>query len=153
MKSMKILRFSRHPTPLVYLRPKFFHPLDFGRLISDNELLPPPTSLFLSPNDNQSISVKRKHNPRMTIIYYQAFLQVGFRFHYQPINLVWLSFDFFSFSWSFTIISPSSWFYTLVYTVVQKYQEMLFIYNYSQFYYFFSTHFAINLFYLHNLET
>ena len=30
-------------------------------------------------------------------------LQVGFRFQYQIINLVWLSFDFFSFSWSLPI--------------------------------------------------
>ena len=40
-----------------------------------------------SPNDNQSI--KRKHNPRMTIICYQvrSFLQVGFCFQYQLSNL------------------------------------------------------------------
>ena len=38
----------------------------------------------------------------MTVICYQI-LQVGFRFQYQLINLVWLSFDFFSFSWSLTI--------------------------------------------------
>ena len=33
----------------------------------------------------------------------RSFLQVGFRFEYQLINLVWLSFDFFSFNWSLTI--------------------------------------------------
>ena len=33
----------------------------------------------------------------------KSFLQVGFHFQYQLINLVWLSFDFFSFSWSLTI--------------------------------------------------
>ena len=33
----------------------------------------------------------------------RSFFQVGFRFQYQLINLVWLSFDFFSFSWSLTI--------------------------------------------------
>ena len=40
-----------------------------------------------SPNDNQSI--KRKHNPRVTIICYQvrSFLQVGFCFQYQLSNL------------------------------------------------------------------
>ena len=63
MASMKIVQFSRPPTPLVQLRPKFFHLLDLGRPISNE---PPP-----SPNDNQS--VKRKHNPRMTIICFQAF--------------------------------------------------------------------------------
>ena len=62
MTSMKIVQFSRPPKPLVQLCPKFFHPLDFQRLIS-NEPLP-------SPNDKQSI--KRKHNPRMTIICYQV---------------------------------------------------------------------------------
>ena len=56
--SMKIVQFSRPPTYLVHLRPKFFHPLGIGRPISSE---PPP-----SPNDNQS--VKRKHNPRMKII-------------------------------------------------------------------------------------
>ena len=30
----------------------------------------------------------------------RSFLQVGFRFQYQLINFVWLSFDVFSFSWS-----------------------------------------------------
>ena len=30
----------------------------------------------------------------------KSFLQVGFHFQYQLINLVWLSIDFFSFSWS-----------------------------------------------------
>ena len=59
MTSMKIVHFSRPPTPLVHQRPKFFHPLDLGRPISTEPL---------SPNDNQSI--KRKHNPRMTIICY-----------------------------------------------------------------------------------
>ena len=43
--------------PLVQLRPPLFHSLDLGRPIS--------TEFPLSPNDNQSI--KRKHNPRMTI--------------------------------------------------------------------------------------
>ena len=33
----------------------------------------------------------------------RSFLQVGFRFQYQLINLAWLSIDFFSFSWSLTI--------------------------------------------------
>ena len=39
------------------LRPKFFYPLDLGRPVSNE---PPP------PNDSQSI--KRKRNPRMTTI-------------------------------------------------------------------------------------
>ena len=50
MTSMKIIQFSR-PTPLT---------LDVQ--FQTNPPPPPPPS----PNDNQSI--KRKHNPRMTII-------------------------------------------------------------------------------------
>ena len=59
MASMKIVQFSRPPTP-VHLRPKFIHPLDLGRPISNK----PPTL-----NDKQS--VKRKHDPKMTSIRYQ----------------------------------------------------------------------------------
>ena len=33
----------------------------------------------------------------------RSFFQIDFRFKYQLINLLWLSFDFFSFSWSVTI--------------------------------------------------
>ena len=70
MTSMKIVQFSRPATPLNHLRPKFFHTLDIGRLIS-NELHP-------SPKDNQSI--KRKHNLRMTAISYQVLISGGFSF-------------------------------------------------------------------------
>ena len=66
MTSMKIVQFSRPPTPHVHLRPKFFHILELGRPISNE----PPSLCPPSPNDNQS--VKRKHNPRMTVISYQV---------------------------------------------------------------------------------
>ena len=46
MTSMKIVQFSGTPTLLVHLRPKFFHPLDLGRPISNEAPY---------PNDNQSI--------------------------------------------------------------------------------------------------
>ena len=62
---------------LVQLRPKFFVPLDLGRPISND--LPP------FPNDNQS--VKKKHNPRITITWYQVF-RSAFIFN---INLLILS--------------------------------------------------------------
>ena len=52
MTLINIVQFSRSLTPLVHLRPKFFHSLDLGRRISNE----PPSS----PNDNQSI--KRKLN-------------------------------------------------------------------------------------------
>ena len=38
MTSMKIVQFSRSPTHLVHLRPKFFHPLALGRPISNEHL-------------------------------------------------------------------------------------------------------------------
>ena len=92
MTSMKIVQFSRSPTPLVHLCPKFFHPLDFGRPI---QRIPPL----------QMITSQLKENIIQGWLLYviRSFLQVGFRFQYQLINLVWLSFDFFSFSWSLTI--------------------------------------------------
>ena len=41
--SKKIVQFSRppppHPPPLVQIRPKFFHPLDLARLLSNEPLL------------------------------------------------------------------------------------------------------------------
>ena len=57
---MKTVQFSRPPL-LVYLRPKFFYTLDHGHPVS-----PPP------PYTNDSQSIKRKYNPRMTIICYQV---------------------------------------------------------------------------------
>ena len=88
MTSMKIVQFSRPPTPHVHLRPKFFHILELGRPISNE----PPSLCPPSPNDNQS--VKRKHNPRMTV---KSFLQVGFRFQYQLI--AWLMTHCMAFLW------------------------------------------------------
>ena len=92
MASMRIVQFSRSPTLFVQLRPIFIHPLDLGRPIPNE----PPLPLSLSSNDNQS--VKRKHNPRMTMICYQVFPSGRLFFHYQLINLLWLSIDFFPFS-------------------------------------------------------
>ena len=46
MTSMKIVQFSKLLTPSVHLYPKFFHPLDLGRSISNK--LPPPVYI---PND------------------------------------------------------------------------------------------------------
>ena len=75
MTPMKtIFQFSRPLIHFVRLRPKFFHNLHLGR--------PFPNESTPSSNDNQS--VKRIHDPRMTIMYYH--------------NLVWIFFDFFSFS-------------------------------------------------------
>ena len=59
MTSMKIVQFSNPPTPCPSTS-EILPPLDLGRSNSNE----PP-----SPNDNQS--VKRKPDPRMTIICYQ----------------------------------------------------------------------------------
>ena len=123
MTSMNCPTFKT-PTPLVHLRPQFFHTLDLGRPISTE----PPLSL-------QMITSQLKENiiQGLTLYVISSFLQVGFRFLYQinQSHLVWLPFDFFSFSWSLTIC-----FLVALYLWVcrcSKYYEMSFIYNYSHF--------------------
>ena len=55
MASTKFAQFSR-PPPLVHLRPKFFHPLDLGRPISNE-----------SPSPNDIVQVnKRNQNKNKT---------------------------------------------------------------------------------------
>ena len=78
----------RNSTPLIHLRPKFFHSLDLGRLISKE------SPLF------QIITNQLKKSIIQQLLLYViwSFFQVGFRFQYQLINLFWFSFDFFSFS-------------------------------------------------------
>ena len=79
------------PPPLLQLRPKFFHPLGIGRPISNE----PPHCLL------QMITYHLKQNKILGWPYViRSFLQFGFRFQYQLINLVWLSMGFVSFSWS-----------------------------------------------------
>ena len=58
-----------------------------------------------SPLPPQMISNQLKENVIQEWLLYviRSFLQVSFRFQYQLINLVWLSFDFFSFNWTLTI--------------------------------------------------
>ena len=57
---------------------------------------PPP-----SPNGNQITNHWKENIIQGWLLYIiRSFLQVSFCFHYQLINLVWLSIDFFPFSWS-----------------------------------------------------
>ena len=91
MTSIKIAQFSRPPTPLVQLRPKLFHDLDLGRPILNE----PP-----SPSANDYHQLKGNIILGWLLYVIRCFFQVEFRFQYQLINLVWLSVDFFSFSWS-----------------------------------------------------
>ena len=62
--------------------------------------------------------------------------------------LILLGFLLTSFHLTEASLFSFSWFSTLVYAVIQKCHEMSFIYAYTHF----STHFAINLFYLQQLE-
>ena len=59
-----------------------------------------PSPPSRSRNDNQSI--KKIYNPRMTIICHHV-LPSGWLSFSVSTHLIWLSFDFFSFSWSLTI--------------------------------------------------
>ena len=61
MTSMKIIQFSKPPTPLVHLHPKFSHLLDLGRPLSNE---PPPSPMIT----NQF----KENIPRMTVICYQV---------------------------------------------------------------------------------
>ena len=119
-----------------------------------------PLSLSLSSNDNQSI--KRKHNPRMTIRYQvfpsgRLFFSINsltcLAFHWllsvqlKPTsspelfkNIKNLFFailfqrnDVLGQGWAETWLSAFSGLYILACAVVQKYHEISFIYNYSHF--------------------
>ena len=95
MTSMNIVQFSRPPTSLVHLQPKFFHPPDLGRPISIDR--PPPPLQIITNRLKENITQGR------LLYVIRSFLQVGFRFQYQLINLIRLSFEFFSFSSSLTV--------------------------------------------------
>ena len=165
----KSVQFSRPPTHVVELRLKFSGrgpppPVDLG----------PPVSNKTPPSQNDNQSIKRKYNPGMTIICYQ----VGFCFQFQLINLVWLSIDFFAVSQPFhqsyfkKLKTSFSHSLTTKRCAVVKVELKLHYLLFHRFIFFyvqllnnitkcflfiiiriFSTHFAINLFYLHVLKT
>ena len=122
MMSMKIVQFSRPPTPLVHLRPEFFHTLDPGCLISNEN--PPPLSMITNQLKENKI-----HD-------YYMLSGVSFRSAFVfRINLLVLSgFPFTFFHLAETSLSAFLWLvYTFVSAVIYKYHKMLFIYKYSQF--------------------
>ena len=102
-----------HPSPFTskILSPPWFWTSNFKRT-------PLPSHWMISNQLKENIIQGR------LLYVIRSFLQVGFRFQYQLINLVWLSFDFFSFSWSFTIRIS-----VVLYFCVQLSK------NYSHFYY------------------
>ena len=85
MTSMKIVKFSRPPTPLVQ---NSSTPLN----VQFQTNTPPPLQII--PNQIKGNMIL---GWRYVI---RSFLQVGFLFQYLLSNLVWLFTDFFSFSWS-----------------------------------------------------
>ena len=89
----KLSNFQDPPPPLYSYVQNSSTPLILDVEFQTN----PPLPLSLLMITGQS---KEKHNPRMTYMFIRSFPQVSFRFQYQIIDLVWLSIDFFSFSWS-----------------------------------------------------
>ena len=92
MTSMKIFKI---PTPLssyVQNSPPWPWTSNFKRIA------PPSLSAFLSKLINEKETILG-----WLLYVIRSFLQVGFRFQYQLINLVWLSIDFFSFSWNILV--------------------------------------------------
>ena len=89
---MKIVQFSRPPPALsIYVQ-------DFSTSLTLDVQFQTKPSL-------QTVTNQLKENIIQGWLLYviRYFLQVGFRFNYQRINLVWLFFDFSLFSWSLTI--------------------------------------------------
>ena len=126
MTSMKTVKVLRPLTPLVHPRPKFFSPFNLWRSISKK-----PSRQMIT---NQ---VKENIIQGWLLFVLRSFFLAGFCFQYQLINFDWLYFDSISDFW---------WLYTLLCIVAQKYHNFfLFIIIHI-----FSTHSAINLFYLHN---
>ena len=82
------------------------------------------------PNDNQSI--KKKHNPRKTILCYQVLLS-GRAFVFSINSLILSAFPFTSSHLAEASLSAFLWLYTLECAVVQKYHKIFFIYNHSHF--------------------
>ena len=86
---MKIVQFSRPPTPLVHLRPKFYHPLDLGRSISNE----PPFPLQMITNKLMTVMLSGPSG------WLSSFILSGF-----PLT---------SFHLAEASLSAFSWFYTL----------------------------------------
>ena len=88
MTSMKIGQFSRPPPPCPATS-KIIPPIDLGR--------PKRTRFSLQIITNQ---FKENIIQIWLLHVIRSFLLVGFCSQYQLINLVWLSIDFYPFSWS-----------------------------------------------------
>ena len=89
MTSMKIVQISRPPPPMSSYVQNSSTPLTLDVQFQ--------TRPYLQMITNQ---LKGNMNLRWLLYVIRSFLQIGFRFQYQLINLVWISLDFFSFRWS-----------------------------------------------------
>ena len=89
MTSMKIVKFSRPLTPSVYLRPKFFHPLDLGRPILKNLWLPTFSNKLW--NNNRTVHVNERNQNKNKI--WSRYIQIDHVFYcsIQPTNNVMVS--------------------------------------------------------------
>ena len=131
MTYMKIVQFSRPPPPLsIYIQ---------------NSSTPLILDIYLQIITNQ---LKENIIQGWLLYVIRPFLQVDFHFQCQLINLIWLSFDFLSFSWSLTICFFVSLYFCVCSCPNNITECLLFITSCI-----FSSHFAINLFHLHNLST
>ena len=122
MTSLKTVQFSSRQDPQSSLSIYVQHsptPLNLGVQFQTTKQ---PSPLL------QMITRQLKENIIQGWLLYviRSFFQVGFRFQYQLINLVW------PFGWCLTTC-----FCVASYSVVQKYYEMPFIYNHSHFQYWF----------------
>ena len=124
---------------LAHLRPKFFHPLDLGRPISNEPLLLLP--LQIMTNQLKENIIKDDYYMSSGPSFRSAFI-------FSINSLILPGFSLTSFHLTKASLSAFSWHYTLVCAAVQKYHEMSFIIIHI-----FSTHFAINQFYFHSLKT
>ena len=133
MTSLKTIQFSRTPTPLDHLSAIFV------------TLLTLDIQFQMTPSGPlQMITNQFKDNiiQRWLLYVIRSFLQVGFRFQYQPINLFWFSFDFNLFSWSALLYLLLRGFILLCVRLSKNINKcLLFIIIHV-----FSTPFAINLF-------
>ena len=135
MHLWQLFSFLDYPSRLVHLRPKFFHALDLGRPISNK----PPSRLQMIINQLKANIVQG-----WLLYVIRSILQVGFRFRNQLINLInWLLFIQLKYHYlifrGFILLCvqlPKNITKCLLFTSIHI----------------FSTHFAINLFYLHNLK-
>ena len=72
---MKIIRFSRPPTLLVHLRPKFFHLVDLGHPISNDS----PSSLPIS-NESLLSALSWLYNLKCAVV--QNYHKMSFIYNY-----------------------------------------------------------------------